>query len=232
MEITDRQKQELEELVALLEGIRGRHTELVSVLIPAGSNINLIQRQIEGEKSTATNIKSKTTRQNVSDALDMVIRKMKELKQTPVNGIAIYCGNISEKEGVSDIKIWAIEPPKPLNVRTYRCDQTFVIEPLKEMLSVDSVYGLLVIDRKEATIGLLEGKQIKLLRSLTSGVPGKVRAGGQCLSPDTLIETEKGKIMLRELKIGERVRALDTKEDELVYSKCINKFAQMYLLLF
>src|SRR3989338_11136641 len=96
MEITDRQKQELEELVALLEGIRGRHTELVSVLIPAGSNINLIQRQIEGEKSTATNIKSKTTRQNVSDALDMVIRKMKELKQTPVNGIAIYCGNISE----------------------------------------------------------------------------------------------------------------------------------------
>ena len=44
---------------------------------------------------------------------------------------------------------------------------------------MQEVYGLLVIDRKEATIGLLEGKQIKVLRHLTSGVPGKVRAGGQ-----------------------------------------------------
>ena len=49
----------------------------------------------------------------------------------------------------------------------YRCDQTFVLEPLKEILQIEEVYGLLVIDRKDATIGLLEGKQIKVLRKLT-----------------------------------------------------------------
>jgi len=54
----------------------------------------------------------------------------------------------------------------------YRCDQTFVTEPLKEMLQTDEVYGLL-------TMGLLEGKEIKVLRKLTSGVPGKIKAGGQ-----------------------------------------------------
>ena len=37
----------------------------------------------------------------------------------------------------------------------------------------------MLIERKEATIGLLEGKQIKILQNLTSGIPGKVRAGGQ-----------------------------------------------------
>jgi peptide chain release factor subunit 1 len=47
------------------------------------------------------------------------------------------------------------------------------------MLNVEEVYGLLVMDRKEATIGVLEGKQIKVLRHLISHVPGKYKAGGQ-----------------------------------------------------
>ena len=47
------------------------------------------------------------------------------------------------------------------------------------MLEVSELYGLLVIDRKEATIGLLEGKRIDVLQKMTSGIPSKVRAGGQ-----------------------------------------------------
>ena len=74
---------------------------------------------------------------------------------------------------MQDVKIWAIEPPRPLKVRMYRCDKTFVTEPLKEMLEIEEVFGLLVMDRREATIGLLEGKKIEVLRRLTSGVPGK-----------------------------------------------------------
>jgi peptide chain release factor subunit 1 len=177
--LNQKQKTELEDLIELLGSIKGRHTELVSVLIPAGANINPIQRQIEAEKSTASNIKSKQTRTNVIAALDSIIRKMKEINKTPKNGLALFAGNISDKEGDSDIQTWVYEPPTSLNTRTYRCDQTFVLDPLKEMLEVDEVYGLIVMDRKEATIGLLEGKQIKVLRHLTSGVPGKIRAGGQ-----------------------------------------------------
>jgi peptide chain release factor subunit 1 len=177
--IDPKEKQKLQDLIELLGSIRGRHTELVTVLIPAGANINLIQRQLEGEKSTASNIKSAATRKNVIAALDMIIREMKGIKQTPQNGLAFYCGNISEREGESDIQIWVYEPPRPLNVKIYRCDQEFIIEPLKEMVAIEEVYGLMVIDRQQATIGLLEGSQIKVLQKLTSGVPGKIRAGGQ-----------------------------------------------------
>ena len=179
MELEEKQRQELEEAVDQLEQIKGRHTELVSVLIPAGFNVNAVVRQLEAERSTASNIKSKQTRSNVIDALDRIIRELKQTKETPPHGLAIYSGNVSEKEGQQDLQFWAIEPPKPLNTRTYRCDQTFVIDPLKEMLEAQEVYALLAIDRQEATIGLLEGKQIKLLQRLTSGVPGKIRAGGQ-----------------------------------------------------
>jgi peptide chain release factor subunit 1 len=178
-ELTEKQKTELEELIDRLEKVKGRHTELVTVMIPAGFSKDSVVRQLEAERSTAENIKSKQTRGAVIDSLDAIIRELKQLKQTPPNGLAAFAGNISEKEGVQDIKSWLYEPPKPLNVRLYRCDQRFIIEPLKEILEVQEVYGLLVIDRQQATIGLLEGKQIKVLRTLTSGVPGKVRAGGQ-----------------------------------------------------
>ena len=170
---------ELRELLEKLEKIKGRHTELITVCVPAGANIYTIAGQIDAEKSTADNIKSKATRKNVMDALESVSRELKLYRQTPPNGLAIFCGNISDKEGEQDLQLWAIEPPKPLNVRLYRCDQEFIIEPLKEMLEATETYGLVVMDRKEATFGLLEGKQIKFLRKMSSGVPGKVRAGGQ-----------------------------------------------------
>lgn len=173
------QKYELEETVKELEGYRGRHTEFITVLVPAGFNINQVAKQLDEEKGTATNIKSNTTRKNVISALEKAARKLREIGRTPENGVAVFSGNVSEVEGKEDLRVWAIEPPKPLKIRLYRCDQTFVVEPLKEMLETDEVYGLLIIERKEATIGILEGKSIRILQQMTSGIPSKVRAGGQ-----------------------------------------------------
>jgi len=175
----DKEKLELEEQIEELQAVRGRHTELVTVMIPAGFNIHPVVKQLESEKSTASNIKSKQTRSAVIDSLDRIIRELRTYKKTPENGLALFSGNVSEKEGTQDIAIWAIEPPRPLKIRMYRCDQTFVTEPLEDMLQTEEVYGLLVIDRQAATIGLLEGKRMKVLRKLSSGVPGKIRAGGQ-----------------------------------------------------
>lgn len=175
----EKQKLELEEQLEELESIRGQHTELVSVLIPAGFNIHAVTKQLEAERSTAENIKSKQTRTAVITAIETMVRELKATKQTPPNGLALYAGNVSEKEGTTDIKVWSIEPPKMLKVRIYRCDKTFVTEPLRSMLENDEIYGLLAIDRQEATIGTLEGKKIEVIRKFTSGVPSKVRAGGQ-----------------------------------------------------
>ncbi|MEK6906489.1 MAG: peptide chain release factor aRF-1 [Nanoarchaeota archaeon] len=172
-------KDEIDELLKELENYRGRATELITVYIPAGQNIYTVSDQLEAEKSTAKNIKSTSTKKNVSTALDKITRHLKDFKKTPENGIAIFCGNISKIEGQDDLRLWDIEPPMPLKTRMYRCDKDFILEPLKEMLEVREVYGLLVMDRKEATIGLLEGKRIEILQKMTSGVPSKVRAGGQ-----------------------------------------------------
>ena len=172
-------KDELEELIEELEQHKGRHTELITVYISSGYDVNAVQRQLEAEKSTAKNIKSTSTRKNVTEALEKIVRHLKSLKKTPENGLALFCGNVSKVEGQQDLQLWDIEPPMPIKIRLYRCDKEFVLDPLKEMMEVSEVFGLLVMDRKEATIGLLEGKRVEVLQKMTSGVPSKVRAGGQ-----------------------------------------------------
>ena len=173
------QKFELESIVEELESYRGRHTELITVLVPAGATLTQTTKQLEDEKGTATNIKSSGTRKNVINALERAVRKLKEIGRTPENGLALFSGNVTMADGKESLEVWAIEPPKKLKIKIYRCDQTFVLDPLKEMLETDEVYGLLIIERNEASIGLLDGKHIKLLRRMTSGIPGKFKTGGQ-----------------------------------------------------
>ncbi len=172
-------KEELEVILDELEKYKGRQTEFITVYVPSGQNLYTVVDQLETEKSTAKNIKSTATRKNVGDALDKVSRQLKTFKKTPDNGVALFCGNVSKTEGQSDLRLWEVIPPMPLKTRIYRCDKEFVIQPLRDMLEIDEVFGLLVMDRKDAAIGLLEGKRIEQLHKMTSGIPSKVRAGGQ-----------------------------------------------------
>ncbi len=166
-------------LIRYLENIKGRHTELVTVYIPAGFSLDIIRSQILEEKSTATNIKDRNNRKNVVDALEKIINSLKLLKQTPQNGLVVFAGNVSDREGVSDIKVWQVEPPKKSDIRMYRCDQRFITEPLKDMFQNENTYGLIVMDHREATFGILSGSKITSLKHIKSFVPGKMSKGGQ-----------------------------------------------------
>jgi len=169
----------LRKLLAELEAIKGRHTELISVLIPAGGSVIDMMNQLRNEQGTADNIKSKGTKKNVVTALEKVMQHLKLYKKIPENGVAIYCGNVSEHEGVDDIKLWAIEPPEKLGTKLYWCDQVFRLEPLQDMAAEKEIYGLVVMDNQEAAIGMLKGKKIMMVRKLDSIVPSKTGKGGQ-----------------------------------------------------
>lgn len=174
-----REKDNLEEFIEKMKGYRARHTELITVLVPKGMDINIITRQLESEKSTATNIKSTSTRKNVQEALESLIRITKGMKNTPKNGVGLFAGNVSQVAGQNDFVVEVFEPPEELGMRLYRCDQTFVLDPFNEMLEEKEIYGLIVIDRKEAALGLLIGKKVKVLHKFDSFVPGKTTKGGQ-----------------------------------------------------
>lgn len=177
--ISSAQRYHLKQFVKSLENYRGRHTELVSVLIPSGYDINKIINHLQQEQGTASNIKSKSTQKNVIDALERMIQHLKLFKKTPPNGLAAFSGNVAEREGQSDVQVWSIEPPVPLNTRIYRCDKEFQLETLKDMADSTEVYGLVVMDKRDGDVGLLKGKAIIPLVHTHSAVPGKHKSGGQ-----------------------------------------------------
>ena len=177
--MVEEQIYKLRKILEELESIKGRHTELVTVYVPAGYNLQEIVNMLRQEYTLTENVKNKTVRNNVLAAIDKILQELKFFKKTPEHGLALFAGNVSENEGETDIKVWNIQPPEPLKVKKYWCDQKFDTEPLQEMASEKELYGLLVLDTKEATIGLLKGKKIESLRDINSLVPGKFRKGGQ-----------------------------------------------------
>jgi len=172
----DEQKIRLKRLIAELESYRGRKTELISYYLPPNYDINAAISQIASEIATARNIKSDTTRNNVIDALERVANALKSVGKVGKNGLVIFSGNVGK--GKDEFKVWVIEPPEPLNLKLYRCDQQFLVEPLKELLREKEVYGLIVLDSKEVTIGILRGKNIEVVYNDESNVPSKTVKGG------------------------------------------------------
>ncbi len=179
MSLTTKQKYELKKFIKELSQYKGRHTELVSVYIPQGYDMNKIINHLSQEQGTATNIKSASTRKNVIDALERMIQHLRLYKKTPEHGLAAFSGNVAEREGQSDLKVWSLEPPVPLKIRIYRCDKQFVLEHLDDMLEHKEIYGLVVLDRRDANVAYLKGKTIVPLVKTHSQVPGKIKAGGQ-----------------------------------------------------
>ncbi|MEM5804810.1 MAG: peptide chain release factor aRF-1 [Candidatus Aenigmatarchaeota archaeon] len=208
--MTEDNIKKLRKLIEELQGFRGRHTELVSVYVPAGYRLVEVINQLKQEQGTAENIKSKTTRKNVVDALERAVQYMKTFKDTPKNGLVVFSGNVSEHEGVSDIRVWGIEPPEPLKVKMYWCGQTFRLEPLLDMVKEKEVYGLVVMDIGEATIGILRGKTIQVLRHMDSIVPGKTSKGGQ--SAQRYERVREGLINDFFKMVAEAVKAMNSDE--------------------
>lgn len=162
---------------------RGRGTELISVYVTSDTELAKVMQQLRDEQGTASNIKSKTTRKNVVTALERIIQFLRIYTETnrrpPPHGMAIFCGNVAGREDIADIQLYWIEPPEPVTVRMYRCDQEFVLDPLRDMIKVKETIGLFVMDRREATFATLRGKSVEIVRKMTSAVPGKHSKGGQ-----------------------------------------------------
>lgn len=177
--LSDNERFHIKKVVKELESHSARHTEFVTVYIPAGYDLNKIIQHLAQEQGTATNIKSTSTRKNVIDALERMIQHLRLFKQTPQNGLAVFSGNVASVEGKSDVRVWSIEPPIPLNTRIYRCDKNFQLDILKTMLETKDIFGMVVIDARDAIVALLKGKTIVPLTTAHSHVPGKFKAGGQ-----------------------------------------------------
>ncbi len=179
-----------------MSAFKGKGTELISLYLPPDVDRSLVTGQLTEEMSQSSNIKSPTTRKNVQGALRKVQNFLKSINfKLPEQGIVVFCGNVSQQEGKQDIQLFTLKPVKRLNTKLYWCDSEFHLGPLQEMAQPSEVFGILTIDKNEATIAILIGKKYEILGHFTSTVAGKTRAGGQCLLGDSLIQLSDGNIV-------------------------------------
>ncbi len=168
----------LKKEIELLEAKKGRGTELISLYIPPDKNLADVMNQMRQEYSQAMNIKSARTRKNVQSALEVIMQRLKLFKKPPEKGMVLFVGTIPH--GTKDkMEVYIIEPPEKIKTYIYHCNSQFLLDPIKETLEDKKTYGLLVVDRNEATIGLLKGKHIEIVKRITSNVPRKHGRGGQ-----------------------------------------------------
>jgi len=171
----------LKKILENLASKEGRGTELISLYIPPGRQISEVVSMLKEEWGTASNIKSNTTRKNVQDAIVKVIQRLKLFRTVPDNGLVLFCGAIPQN-GPGSEKIegpYVIIPPEPIKIYLYRCDSKFHLNYLMDILKETETYGILLLDSSEATFATLTGRRLEIVQEITSGIPGKHRAGGQ-----------------------------------------------------
>ncbi|WP_158058440.1 peptide chain release factor aRF-1 [Halorussus halophilus] len=178
---SDRKKYEFRKVIEDLKEFEGSGTQLVTIYIPEDKQISDVVAHVTQEHSEASNIKSKQTRTNVQDALTSIKDRLRYYDvYPPENGIVIFSGAIDSGGGQTEMVTKVLDsPPEPIQSFRYHCDSNFLTGPLEDMMADKGLYGLIVLDRREANVGWLKGKRIEPVKSASSLVPGKQRKGGQ-----------------------------------------------------
>ena len=171
----------IRKLLSELSNKTGRGTELVTLYLPPKKPVHEAIAALREESGTASNIKSDTTRAHVQDALTKTMQRLRLYKQTPENGLVIFCGAIPGPGGPGNetIELFEVVPNKPVTTYLYRCDDHFHLDPLREMLREENVIGVLALDATEAGLGIVSGDSWDVIDVTSSGVSGKTRKGGQ-----------------------------------------------------
>lgn len=169
----------LRKLVAWLSDKQGRGKEFISFYIPGRALVESVVANIKKDTECIT-LKTQSENDRFQVALKNALKHLKLQTEIPENGLAIFAGALlAEGSENEQLNIEELTPPQPIN--NYRCivDDHFDLEPLRDMLRDQRVIGLIAVDAKEASLGLVNGEELELIEVLASGVPGKTGKGGQ-----------------------------------------------------
>ena len=169
----------LKKLIQDLDQMRGLGTSLITLIINYKDQISQFSKMIIDEIGKASNIKSRVTRQNVTDALYSTQEKLRLYNKTPPNGLVIYCGLVQMPNGGEKMVKIDLEPFKPINTSLYRCNNIFHTDELKALLIDNDKFGFLIMDGNGSLLGMLQGNTKTIINQFKVDLPKKHSKGGQ-----------------------------------------------------
>ncbi len=176
---TSVKQHKLRKKIAWLSAFEVKDKEIISLYVPgtvsSEQTVATLKKEIE-----CTNTVPFHVQKHFEEAQKQLIKHVKELKVIPQNGIAIFAGTFStgnlEKEHIT---VEEIIPPLPISVYNYQVDTHFHLEPLREMLRIPKIVGVIVLDSKQASFGIQTEGHLEVNEFITSGIAGKTSKGGQ-----------------------------------------------------
>lgn len=189
----------LKRLIQKLDSMKGSGTSMITLIINSKDQIGPSVRMLSEEVGKASNIKSRVTRQNVSDALTSALEKLKLYNKTPANGLVIYSGLASEEGcGEKMVKIDLV-PYKPINTSLYKCDSVFHTEELRGLLTDNDKFGFLIMDGSGSLFGYVQGNTRTVAHKFLVDLPKKHGRGGQSANRFARIRNERRHNYLRKV---------------------------------
>jgi peptide chain release factor subunit 1 len=189
----------LKKLIQNLDQMRGLGTSMITLIINHKDQINQFSKMLNDEIGKASNIKSRVTRQHVTDALTSSIEKLRLYNKTPKNGLVIYCGLVQMPQGGEKMIKIDLEPFKPINTSLYRCDNIFHTNELKYLLQDNDKFGFLIMDGNGSLFGTLQGSTKVIINRFTVNLPKKHSKGGQSSNRFARLRTETRHNYLRKV---------------------------------
>ena len=182
----------LRRTVQYLSSLRGRGTSLITMVLPAQSQLSRATKLLTDEYGLSSCIKSSQTRHNVQQALSSAQGRLRLYTQNtlPANGLVLYTGIVYDEEQHRETKIsMSIEPLQPLQHALYRCEARFITDFLQQQIlsSMGDAnacqYGFIVVDGNGALFARLDRHQgMMILKQFQVCLPNKHGRGGQSSS--------------------------------------------------
>ncbi|UJR36166.1 hypothetical protein I4U23_028900 [Adineta vaga] len=179
----------LRRTIQYLSSLRGRGTSLLTMIIPAQSQLSRTMKLLTDEYGLSSCIKSSQTRHNVQQALSSAQGRLRLYTQNtlPANGLVLYSGIVYDEEQHRESKIsMCIEPLQPLQHGLYRCESHFITDFLQKQLMDNANdfnsrrYGIIVIDGNGSLFARVDPQQgTTVLKRFQISLPKKHGRGGQ-----------------------------------------------------
>lgn len=180
----------LRKQLTFLRDCKGNGTSMITLILPPNESISKTTKMLVDEYGTASNIKSRVNRLSVLSAITSAQQKLKQFKNVPENGLAIFSGTILINMKEKKVSI-ALQPHKPINTSLYMCDSSFHVQPLLEQFKDTLTYGFIIMDGTNTLFATLNSSNKNILHQLAVSLPKKHGRGGQSSVRFARIRVEK-----------------------------------------
>ncbi|WP_137285059.1 Vms1/Ankzf1 family peptidyl-tRNA hydrolase [Halorussus salinisoli] len=171
----DIESYERHERIERVESAEATENDLVTVAIPPDKPIGEALERVEEDRAEAKYIDTEGEDAAYLDALETLRQVLQHHETTPENGLVAYAGVVDGEvvEYVFD------DLPTPVSEFVYERDNEFETELLEGVERSGKTFGLLVVERGGAALGLTENDDVQVVETFDSDVMGKTKAGGQ-----------------------------------------------------